>query len=69
MTMLPFGQVAPISRRVVAYIIDGLIASVLAFLCYGALFAFVAMNMSQGIVSMILLGGPLASLPDRKSVV
>lgn len=63
MTMLPFGQVAPISRRVVAYIIDGLIASVLAFLCYGALFAFVAMNMSQGIVSMILLGGPLASLP------
>lgn len=39
MTMLPFGQVAPVKRRAVAYIIDALIAAVIPVL--GAIIAIV----------------------------
>lgn len=63
MTMLPFGQIAPINRRAVAYIIDALIAGGLAIVLGVVL--VVAATLSGGIeamVSVLLIGGPIVGV-------
>ncbi|MFJ2551256.1 RDD family protein [Microbacterium sp. NPDC087591] len=63
MTLLPFGQVAPISRRAVAYIIDALIAGGLGIVLGGGL--LVAASLAGGIegtLTTLLIGGPIVSL-------
>lgn len=63
MTLLPFGQVAPISRRAVAYVIDALIAGGLGIVLGGGL--LVAASLAGGIeatLTTLLIGGPIVSL-------
>lgn len=63
MTLLPFGQVAPISRRAVAYVIDALIAGGLGVVLGGGL--LVAASLAGGIeatLTTLLIGGPIVSL-------
>ncbi|MCK2035549.1 RDD family protein [Microbacterium sp. SSW1-49] len=63
MTLLPFGQVAPVSRRAVAYIIDALIAGGLGVVLGGGL--LVAASLAGGIeatLTTLLIGGPIVSL-------
>lgn len=63
MTLLPFGQVAPISRRAVAYLIDALIAGGLGIVLGGGL--LVAASLAgglEGTLRTLLIGGPIVSL-------
>ena len=63
MTLLPFGQVAPISRRAVAYLIDALIAGGLGNVLGGGL--LVAATLAGGLEGTqrtLLIGGPIVSL-------
>jgi uncharacterized RDD family membrane protein YckC len=63
MTMLPSGQIAPVSRRAVAYLIDALIAGGLAIVLVIAL--SVTATLSGGVEAMLgilLIGGPLVGL-------
>lgn len=63
MTMLPFGQIAPINRRAVAYLIDALIAGGLAIVLGVVL--VVAATLSGGLeamLSILLIGGPIVSV-------
>ncbi|MFF7291351.1 RDD family protein [Microbacterium sp. NPDC008134] len=63
MTQLPFGQIAPISRRAVAYLIDALIAGGLAIVLSVVL--GVATALSGGLEASLMtvtIGGPLVSL-------
>ena len=63
MTLLPFGQVAPISRRAVAYVIDALIAGGLGVVLGGGL--LVAASLAgglEGTLTTLMIGGPIVSL-------
>ncbi|MCK2022883.1 RDD family protein [Microbacterium sp. kSW2-24] len=63
MTQLPFGQIAPISRRAVAYLIDALIAGGLAIVLSVVL--GIATALSGGLEASLLtvtIGGPLVGL-------
>ncbi|MFJ4253650.1 RDD family protein [Microbacterium sp. NPDC090003] len=63
MTQLPFGQIAPISRRAVAYLIDALIAGGLAIVLSVVL--GIAAALSGGLEASLLtvtIGGPLVGL-------
>jgi uncharacterized RDD family membrane protein YckC len=63
MTMLLSGQIAPVSRRAVAYLIDALIAGGLAIVLVIAL--SVTATLSGGVEAMLgilLIGGPLVGL-------
>lgn len=63
MTQLPFGQIAPISRRAVAYLIDALIAGGLAIVL--SIVLGVAVALSGGLEASLMtvaIGGPLVSL-------
>ena len=63
MTTLPFGQVAPISRRAVAYVIDALIAAALGIVLGGILITVAVLTGSpEGMIGVLLIGGPLVSL-------
>lgn len=63
MTLLPFGQVAPISRRAVAYIIDALIAGGLGVVLVGGLVVVASLTGGlEGMLSTLLIGGPIVSL-------
>lgn len=63
MTMLPFGQIAPISRRAVAYLIDAVIAGGLAIVLSVVLALIV--SFSGGIEASLVtlaIGGPVVGL-------
>ncbi|MFK0402269.1 RDD family protein [Microbacterium sp. NPDC090225] len=63
MTQLPFGQIAPISRRAVAYLIDALIAGGLAIVLSVVL--GIATALSGGLEASLMtvtIGGPLVGL-------
>lgn len=63
MTMLPFGQVAPVSRRAVAYLIDALIASGLGIVLGGILGISASLTGTvEGALAVLLIGAPLVSL-------
>ncbi|GAB3598360.1 RDD family protein [Microbacterium tumbae] len=63
MTMVPFGQIAPIPRRAVAYLLDAVIASGLGIVLAGALFGIAAASGSlDGMLSVMLVGLPVVSL-------
>jgi uncharacterized RDD family membrane protein YckC len=60
MTMLPFGPVAPISRRAVAYVIDALIAGGLGVVLSGIVVTIaVATGSPEGILLVIAIGMPV----------
>lgn len=63
MTQVPFGQIAPISRRAIAYLIDALIAGGIGVVL--TLVLVVAANLSgslEGSVATLVIGGPIVSL-------
>lgn len=63
MTQPAFGQVAPISRRAVAYLIDALIAGGLAIVLGGGLMlASTLAGSVEGALATLMIGGPLVSL-------
>ncbi|MFY9713098.1 MAG: RDD family protein, partial [Microbacterium sp.] len=63
MTQLAFGQVAPISRRAVAYIIDAAIATGLSIVLGGGLMIAASITGSlEGTLTTLVIGGPIVSL-------
>ena len=63
MTQPAFGQVAPISRRAVAYLIDALIAGGLGIVLGGGLLLAASLTGSlEGMLATLLVGGPIVSL-------
>jgi uncharacterized RDD family membrane protein YckC len=63
MTQPAFDQIAPISRRAVAYVIDALIAGGLAVLLTGGLILAVALSGGiEASITTLVIGGPLVSL-------
>lgn len=63
MTPPAFDQIAPVSRRVVAYIIDALIAGGLAIVLGGALLVVASVAGGvEGTIGVLLIGGPVVSL-------
>ncbi|MEV4777063.1 RDD family protein [Microbacterium sp. LWH12-1.2] len=63
MTQLAFGQVAPISRRAVAYVIDAAIATGLTIVLGGGLMIAASLTGSiEGTLTTLLIGGPIVSL-------
>ncbi|WP_102194561.1 RDD family protein [Microbacterium aurantiacum] len=63
MTQLAFGQVAPISRRAVAYIIDAAIATGLSIVLGGGLMIAASITGSlEGTLTTLMIGGPIVSL-------
>ncbi|HWV47876.1 MAG TPA: RDD family protein, partial [Microbacterium sp.] len=60
MTMLPFGQIAPISRRAVAYVIDALIAGGLAVVLSGIVVMIAVLTGSpEGMLVVLAIGIPV----------
>ncbi|WP_243231945.1 RDD family protein [Microbacterium sp. CIAB417] len=60
MTMLPFGQIAPISRRAVAYVLDALIAAGLAIVLSGILVTIAVLSGSvEGMLLILAIGAPV----------
>lgn len=62
MTQPAFGQVAPISRRVVAYIIDALIAGGIGIVLTGVLVTVAMTAGLDGMLSVLMIGGPVVAL-------
>lgn len=63
MTMLPFGQIAPISRRAVAYLIDAVIAGGLAIVLGVVLALVVGFSGSiEASIATLAVGGPIVGL-------
>ena len=63
MTQVPFGQIAPISRRAIAYLIDALIAGGIAVVL--TIVLVISANLTgslEGAAGVLLIGGPLVSL-------
>ncbi|MFS0853080.1 RDD family protein [Microbacterium sp. 179-I 3D4 NHS] len=63
MTMLPSGQIAPVSRRAVAYLIDALIAGGLAIVLVIALSVAATLSGSvEAMLATLLIGGPVVGV-------
>ncbi|WP_309102973.1 RDD family protein [Microbacterium sp.] len=63
MTQPAFGQVAPVSRRAVAYLIDALIAGGLGIVLGGGLLLAASLAGSvEGMFGTLVVGGPIVSL-------
>ncbi|WP_047522452.1 RDD family protein [Microbacterium sp. ZOR0019] len=63
MTQPALDQIAPLSRRAVAYVIDALIAGGLAIVLGGGLLVAASLTGSvEGMVGVLLVGGPVVSL-------
>lgn len=63
MTQLAFGQVAPISRRAVAYVIDAAIATGLSIVLGGGLMIAASVTGSlEGTLTTLVIGGPIVSV-------
>lgn len=63
MTQPALDQIAPLSRRAVAYVIDALIAGGLAIVLSGGLLVAASLTGSvEGMVGVLLVGGPVVSL-------
>ena len=63
MTQPATDQIAPVSRRAVAYLIDALIAGGLAIVLGGGLLVGASLTGSlEGSVGVLLIGGPVVSL-------
>lgn len=61
MTMLPFGQVAPIQRRAIAYIIDALIGGAVTVVIPTIVLAVLA-TVSGDLLMALIVAGPLFSI-------
>lgn len=63
MTMLPLGQIAPIQRRAIAYVIDAAVMAALGLLLSGILLGLTAAAGSpEAALGVALIGGPLVFL-------
>lgn len=63
MTQLAFGQVAPVSRRAVAYVIDAAIATGLSIVLGGGLMIAASLTGSlEGTLTTLVIGGPIVAL-------
>lgn len=62
MTPSASDQIAPISRRAIGYLIDAFIATALAIVLYGGLVVAATLAGSNGMLTTLLIGGPIVSL-------